>query len=483
MTWDRFQSRFRVGFAARVAGGALVLTGCVSGDPVTNDENVPQAGSGNGATGGVAGASVGGGSGSGGSAGSMAGGAGVAVSGAGGTSGAGGAGATGGVAGTPAGGISGTSPGGMAGTSAGSAGSGGSGGMSGASGAGGAGMSGQSGSAGGGGMPQPTCNSGMQDGDETGVDCGGSCDPCVIYKVDPPLEMNPGARSACEASGTTGFMCAQSMAFSPQMVQAAKDDWNSADPPFVYGVVGHDPDPGGVDGASSNYASTCCQCYQLVFKSPQDAAVSVPIPKPMIVQAFNTYAGGPTAFDVYMAVGGHGSFNGCTENGTMYSGYPDTGGDWSGGVRATRYSQCSNMGYTEASIGAATCQNFIEGECNKITASELVQSISRESCIETNRVDTHYHMNWNVVVKRIECPENLTRVTGCRLNSQSLPEGDPAIDTVSEAMSNGFRDGYHTTTMQDCCRPTCAWPDNTTNTMGEWSLFYSCNQQGEPYTN
>ncbi len=475
MAWDRFHTLLGSLSLAATWGGALVLSACASKEPNTKDRDVPNAGTGGSGLGGSAGAQTGGtggaAAGTGGSAGGFAG-----------TGGAGGAGgAASGAGGVSAGGTSGASSGGGAGTPGGMSGGAGLGGMSGSgasSGAAGdgAGMSGM------GGMPGSTCMSGMQDGDETGVDCGGSCDECVIYRIDPPMEMNPNARSACE-SGGSGFMCPQSMALSPQMIQAAKDDWNSADPPFVYGVVGHDPDPGGVDEQSSNYASTCCQCYQLVFKGPTDGNVSVPAPKPMIVQAFNTYAGGPTAFDIYMAVGGHGNFNGCTENGAMYSMYPDTGGDWSGGVRATRYSQCSNMGYTEASIGSAMCQDFIAAECNKITAGEPAQSISRQSCIETNRVDTHYHMNWNVVVKRVECPENLTRVTGCRLNSQGLPEGDPEIDTVSEAMSNGFRDnGYHTTTMQDCCRPTCAWPDNTQNTMGEYSLFYSCNQQGEPYT-
>jgi hypothetical protein len=332
------------------------------------------------------------------------------------------------------------------------------------------------------GSSSASCTNGSMDGDEMGVDCGGSCEACVPYRTDPPLEDNPDARSGCEQGGS-GFMCAQSMVFSPYMVQAAKDDFNSGDPPFVYGVVGHDPDPGGVDAESSNYASTCCQCYQLVFKGPRDAAVSVPLPKPMIVQAFNTYAGGPTAFDIFMAVGGHGNFNGCTENGAQYSGYPDTGDDWSGGVRATRYSQCSNQGYTAESIGSQACQDHIASQCAEIEAGEPTQSISRESCIATNRVDTHYHMNWNVVVKRVECPENLTRVTGCRLNPQDLPAADPEIDTVAEAMSNGFRDSdYHTTTMQDCCRPTCAWPTNTENTSAPYSLFYSCDAAGNPYT-
>jgi hypothetical protein len=199
----------------------------------------------------------------------------------------------------------------------------------------------------------------------------------------------------------------------------------------------------------------------------------------MIVQAFNTYAGGPTAFDVYMAVGGHGNFNGCTANGQLYQSYPDTGGDWSGGVRATRYGQCSSdMGFNDSSIASDGCQGFIAGECDQITASEPIQSIARKSCVETNRIETHYHMNWEVMAQRVECPAALTRVTGCQLGSQGLPEADPAIVTQSDAQAAGFRDGYHTTTMEDCCRPTCAWPTNVEGTVDGWSRFYVCDQSG-----
>ena len=111
------------------------------------------------------------------------------------------------------------------------------------------------------------------------------------------------------------------------------DDWNgAADPPFVYGTVGHDPDTGGVDSNSN----TCCQCYQLIFESPQSGVSgAVPIPKPMIVQTFNTAAGGGKNFDIYMAAGGLGNFNGCTGGASaMYDQFPDLGGNYSGGVRA-----------------------------------------------------------------------------------------------------------------------------------------------------
>ncbi len=340
-------------------------------------------------------------------------------------------------------------------------------------------------------LPPGDCINNRQDGDETGVDCGGSCEPCVEYDIGPP-EPGNSDRSGCEPGGD-GFMCAQSMVFSPSMKQAAGDDWGNEAPPFVYGVVGHDPDPGGVDGDGASYNSACCQCYQLVFRAPMDPAVSIPRPKPMIVQAFNTYAGGPSAFDIYMAAGGHGNFNGCTANGTQYSAYPDLGGDWTGGVRATRYPQCSggDGAFSEQSIGGDGCQRHVENQCNLIEAQEPTQAISRQSCIAANRVDAHYHMNWYVAVKRVECPENLTKVTGCRLAPQGLPEADPSITSFDAALAAGFAERspnasdsqdalYHTTTMEDCCRPTCAWDANTQNTTGGYDRYYTCGQSGSP---
>jgi hypothetical protein len=321
-----------------------------------------------------------------------------------------------------------------------------------------------------------TCSNKLLDADELGMDCGGSCAPCE-YKIKAPNPDNAD-KSGCEANGT-GFMCPRSMVFSSEMQQAAFDDFGASQP-FVYGVVGHDPDPTGVDGSGASYSATCCQCYQLVFTKPTEAGVSAPIPKPLIVQAFNTYAGGPTAFDVYMGVGGYGTFNGCTKNGQLYSAYPDTGGDWNGGVRATRYSQCGSTGnYNEGSIGASGCQSYVASECAKIGASALVEATTEQSCVATNRSKTHYHMNWNVLVKRVECPEGLTRVTGCKLASQSLPAADPAVQTEQQATQAGFKSGYHTTTMQDCCRPTCAWNANVKNTTGGYGRFYTCSKDGK----
>ncbi len=182
----------------------------------------------------------------------------------GGSTGSGGSTGTGGV---NTGGSSATGGTGGRGGAAGAGGRGGSGGGGAGSGTGGTGPGGTTGSGGGG---PGNCLDDMQNGDETGVDCGGSCPACPSYKINPPNLKNM-ASSGCQ--GGSGFMCARSMVFSPEFKQAEADDFGSPDnPAFVYGTVGHDPDTGGLD-ANSN---TCCECYQLVFTSPRDPVSACP---------------------------------------------------------------------------------------------------------------------------------------------------------------------------------------------------------------
>jgi len=392
--------------------------------------------------------------------------------------GSGGTNATGGVTGT-GGANTGGSP--ATGGAGGHAGAGGAGGRAGAAGGGTSGTNGSGGAPGTGGSDTASCLDNMQNGTETGVDCGGSCGACPNYKINPPNLKNM-ASSGCQ--GGSGFMCARSMVFSPEFKQAAADDFGSAtDPPFVYGTVGHDPDTasGGVDSNSN----TCCECYQLVFTTPRDPVSGVPTPKPMIVQTFNTAAGGAKNFDIYMAMGGYGAnAAGCMG---MYSMIPTVGEPSNGGIRVENLSQCSVMNqFTEASIASSSCQSALMSTCDMLqsTKSSSVQATSQGSCIEANQPGSLYHMNWNVMAKRIECPANLTRVTGCKLNSQNLPQADPtAVDSAS-ASSKGFASGYSTTTMQDCCRPTCAYSTNVTkngnSADSQYGAFYTCDASGNP---
>ena len=114
---------------------------------------------------------------------------------------------------------------------------------------------------------------------------------------------------------------------------------------------------------------------------------------------------------------------------------------------------------------------------------------TRESCIKGNRMESLYHQNWKVRAKRIQCPENLTRITGCKLMESDLPLPDPSIQTPDDAEADGTytaKDQYGTTTMQDCCKPTCAWTDwvggQNLPVDAEWNSFYSCDKDGIPVT-
>jgi hypothetical protein len=317
----------------------------------------------------------------------------------------------------------------------------------------------------------------MQNGTETGVDCGGSCGACPSYKINPPNLKN-NATSGCSPGGGTGFMCVRTMVYSPEFKSAEADDFagTSANPQFVYGVVGHDKDSGGVDNQSG---STCCQCYQLVFVSNSDNVSGVPTPKPMIVQAFNTGAGTKN-FDIFMGSGGEGNFTtGCS---AMYTNYPSIGQAFNGGIRALTVPACASSGmYSDDSIATSSCQSGIMSDCQMITASNsAVQSTTEVSCQETSQPQNLYHLNWNVMAKRVECPANLTRVTGCKLNPQGLPTADPAAVDMSSASSKGFSSGYTSTTMQDCCRPTCAYSNNVSGGDSQYGAFYTCDGSGNP---
>jgi hypothetical protein len=124
---------------------------------------------------------------------------------------------------------------------------------------------------------------------------------------------------------------------------------------------------------------------------------------------------------------------------------------------------------------------------------------ARNSCIQSNTVSpsgvgTFYHLNWSVYVAKVECPTQLTRVTGCRLAPQGLPPVFKEVKTAAQAAQNSAfwsRTGssnnlYETTTMEDCCRPSCAainWISGRgLTTDSQYRAFYSCDVRGVPYT-
>jgi len=338
----------------------------------------------------------------------------------------------------------------------------------------------------------PNCKS----GDAT-TECGGVCQP----------------RNACENapskdSKVQGFACSRYMLFSPQMVQAAKDDgakngWDASAPPFLYGVVGHDTNTDGIDKGMTGF-QPCCECYQLVFDQPFNEGGSqsnqAPAPKPMVVQTFNIGAT-TDSFDIYMGAGGFGAFNGCMDGtikssagNALYDAYPADGQPGDGGVKFRRYDECRSAGEkitTADAISSSACQDKIAGLCSQVKSTKSAQlaSTTQASCIKSNQVGTLYHQNWAVYAKRVECPDNLTRVTGCKLATETgLAKVDAKVTTVDQAKAAGFLSGYHTTTMQDCCKPACGWVEKVAGNEGQkkadvqFTNFYTCDGSDKPLT-
>lgn len=348
-----------------------------------------------------------------------------------------------------------------------------------------------------------TNNTGCKDGVATS-DCGGKCQ--VINACSETTTAKPHADIT--------FMCPRDLLFSPEMEQAVKDDGLDG---FHYAVVGHDVDKGGIDG---NANSSCCQCYQLVYAWPSPAndrqvqvnpdnpnppASAIPVPPPLIVQAFNT-AATPQTFDVYMPAGGLGANNACapvagskSQSGQyMYTSYPEDGQPSTGGVKpVSLYQECkTNTSWvTQATVTSSTCVQRTTDACNKI-ASDIpgLTETARTNCLKANSVGSFYHLNWSVYAMKVECPEHLTRVTGCKLQPQGLPAVKATVKTAADAAKDSAfltktgstNNMYETTTMEDCCRPSCAainWisgkglvPDP------QYRAFYTCDVNGKPYT-
>jgi hypothetical protein len=227
------------------------------------------------------------------------------------------------------------------------------------------------------------------------------------------------AANACEGlsgkpNADVGFLCPRFGLRSDEMIQAAIDDFGPG-PPFNYAIAGHDVDRGGLDGTAQ---SSCCQCYQIVYDLPENearvngnGASALGVPRPVIVQAFNTAAGGGQNFDLFMGAGGFGSFNACDPGFSampspsgrhLHSTFPEDGEPGSGGENAaTQPAGCKNAQnvVTTATLSSAQCRASVAAACNELASSTLTSQAladSVHSCPQSNDVASYYHINWQV---------------------------------------------------------------------------------------
>ena len=175
-------------------------------------------------------------------------------------------------------------------------------------------------------------------------------------------------------------------------------------------------------------------------------------------------------FDIYMGLGGLGVFDGCTdrehtdENGDKWTGQGFYGGNSSNwpGERyggATSMSDCEALASVPGFRGDKSDWN---NEDNINFGQELIDSCKLSM---SNRKDnysgknTHYHGNWAIKYKEVECPDNLIKTTGLALKNRSIGVDGKKLPKPSQDLLNKDALPGFTTTMMDCCKASCAWPD------------------------
>ena len=324
-------------------------------------------------------------------------------------------------------------------------------------------------------------------------------------------------------------MCPRMMLGTDLMIAAAeKDGFGSS---HYYAVVGHDvgpdfgpdkygnpsPDADLVDRKGNRDATLGCgQCYELDFQNSDQ--------KPIIAQSFNTAA--PSGdndfnFDIYMAAGGYGSFNSCFRdpdsaeyghnnntalNSQVYTQYPSetfkrlfsaivgnnkksyigTEAIWSnGGMRGSAAVQTAEDVADMENRGNGPPFVVDASVCYNLKAvDKQVTKDAQASCVEAFNEGYHFNAPSDkgglFRVRRVKCPKRLVEVTGLHRQDSDLP--DPLKDKRTGWFYGGNTSGtiIGTTTMEDCCLPTCAMKMNVDCDECEsgYDCLYACDANG-----
>ncbi|CAK0841791.1 unnamed protein product [Prorocentrum cordatum] len=287
-----------------------------------------------------------------------------------------------------------------------------------------------------------------------------------------------------------GFMCPSLMLGTAEMLAAAEADGYQG----TYAVVTID-------------ALSCGQCVEI----ENDDLASFPNAPKITAQVFNSVA---SSVDVYMAGGGLGANNGCaavegySPMAAMYekyptsknsefvshlkrAGYPDAEKwldeviSYAGGLRGGRsYAECMKSGRnttTQCQPPGNGCDGM-SGVCITdplaactsafVGKSDYVTQKAVESCMYAFEHDLHW--NRPITYQVVPCPAGLTALTGM-------------IPSVADESRRGERVKSTTTTMEDCCEPTCSRASalEYATEPGSWvsgnEVIYTCNILGQPF--
>ena len=271
------------------------------------------------------------------------------------------------------------------------------------------------------------------------------------------------------------YACPQMAMLSSEMIDAAARDFPHQ--PFVFATAGGEKD------------DECGKCYQVRLLDAERENLEEE-PLFLLVQIINSgWDVLPHQLDVFMGGGGFGYFTACNADcgsracnggtcrpgGAMFSGsfedwidaeFDDPNPCYSGGVKwlgadlPTLYDKCGRLvGNTSESVAARAIL---------------------ESCVATNSRKLHQNFV-STRSTRVRCPPSLVTLTWMQREDDTLyPVADPSLPLPLECNGDRNQGRYCMTTMQDCCKPSCAWSNKASCTAGH-ECVASCNRHGDIY--
>lgn len=262
----------------------------------------------------------------------------------------------------------------------------------------------------------------------------------------------PEYMSACangQKSNTYGFACPYMMMYSDDMILASQKDNHYKN--FLYAVAGSAND------------DECGKCYQIQLLDAEREWKSNF--KQLIVQVINSgHDVMRGQFDIFMGGGGFGYFTSCNKDcKTKYC----QGGACNDFMYNSTFDKWNNAEYNDPNICYSGGIKWLDHKnkteilqlCRSLVGNSklLKDNITVDSCYRTNIY--LYHQNFvSLNAKRVACPTNLYKLTGLnRKDNQNYPKINITNNFDIQCRGDRTQGHYCITTMQDCCKPSCAW--------------------------
>lgn len=305
----------------------------------------------------------------------------------------------------------------------------------------------------------------------------GNNSPSPIYDPGIPLPRmhKTIVYSACGNNGQqtgpdVGYACPHMMLFSPDMLLAAKYD--GLDENFYYAV-----------GGGGNGDQDCGKCFQVQPVGPETATSDGTDNHQLIIQIVNSgFDVMQGQFDVFMAAGGHGHFNACSNDcrERYCAGGPCVSGQFNSNYDAWNPNTPNCYGGGVRMVGKSATQ--ILDACSKLANGSHAYKDQTlvQSCITSNVKLLHQNFVSTKSVT-VQCPDGLSRLTGLRrTDDYNLPLPHVNNPLLTFCQGDVSQHKYCLSSMADCCMPSCAWNDKGAPDQ-VWNKVDSCKQDGTIY--